>query len=66
MTPKENASLVDIDRDESERLFEVRVRRYLHMSGADFRRAVESGEKLPNHPMVGHLLLHLGATARPK
>jgi hypothetical protein len=64
MTPNERAGLVDVDQNESERVFEDRVHRYLQLSGAEFRRAVANGEQLPDHPMVGHLLLHLGARRR--
>lgn len=64
MTPSELASLIDISREEAEALFDERARRYLGMSGEDFLRLVEAGEELPDHPMVGHLLLMLGAQPR--
>ena len=61
MTPTEEAALVDMTREEAEALFEQRVQKYLGMSGDDFRALVEADEVLPDHPMVGHLLLMLGA-----
>lgn len=61
MTPSELSSLIDMSREEAEDLFDARARRYLGMSGEEFAKLVEAGAELPDHPMVGHLLLMLGA-----
>ncbi len=61
MTPAEEATLIDISRDEMEALFDQRARRYLGMSGQEFLDAVERGGPLPDHPIVAHLLLMIGA-----
>jgi hypothetical protein len=61
VTPAEEATLVDVSRDEMDAEFDALARRHLGMSGAEFAELVERGGPLPDHPMVGHLLLMIGA-----
>lgn len=61
MSPAEEAALVDMTREEAEQMFEERTQRYLGMSADEFRQLVADGRPLPDHAMVGHLLLMLGA-----
>jgi hypothetical protein len=51
----------DLTREEVLGRFDADARRYLHLSGAEFLRRVERGQRLPDHPMTGHLLARLGA-----
>lgn len=50
----------DVTAEQAEADFDARCRRFLGLSGDDFARLVAAGGPLPDHPMVGHLLLYLG------
>jgi hypothetical protein len=55
----------ELTREQAAALLDRRARRFLDMSGDDFIRAVEEKRPLPDHPMVAHLLLMIGARPRP-
>ncbi len=50
-----------LSREQAAALLDRRTRAFLGMSGEDFAGRVERREALPDHPMVAHLLLMLGA-----
>ncbi len=66
MTRTEIAELVDRQAPEALKVLDARSRRYLGMTGEEFIAAVRRGDELPTHPIVGQLLLSLGAPASPK
>lgn len=61
MTSTDQTETLDLTREQVVKRFDADARRYLGMSGDEFRRLVETGAKLPEHPVTAHLLVFLGA-----
>ncbi len=56
----------ELSQEQAAALLDRRARTFLGMSGEDFAGRVERREALPDHPMVAHLLLMIGARPHKK
>lgn len=66
MTPVEEAELSDVTREEVERAADQLAQRSLGMTLQEFRAVLDRGGELPDHPIVAHLLLMVGASTGPE